>query len=38
VIGGTLKDHKFWIGVAVGFIVLPYAVKFLKPSASGQAA
>jgi hypothetical protein len=31
-----VKDSRFWIGVAVGFLVLPYAVKFLKPSASSQ--
>lgn len=30
---GIVKDSRFWIGVAVGFIVLPYAVKFIKPKA-----
>lgn len=33
-IGSTLKDSKFWIGVAVGFVVLPYAIKFVKPKAA----
>jgi hypothetical protein len=31
---GLLKDHRFWIGVAVGALVVPPLMKKAAPSVS----
>jgi hypothetical protein len=29
---GIIKDKRFWIGVAVGFLGVPYAMKMVRPA------
>lgn len=29
---GLIKDKRFWLGVAVGFFGMPYALKIVRPA------